>query len=195
MRYLPLLLCFFSFQLLLGQNEQDVFTAPEDKARVFIMRTNSIGAAINFRFFLQDQFIGKFNFGKYMVLDLDPGEHLLWASSENQTFMEMSLESGKTYVVNAIPEAGVLKAGVRLEALTKDDWKKMKRVKRHVLNKKQKITSPKEKAKHQTKFKEHITKSLQKYKDKINSSERVVLLKIPVDFTDPSLGLKPDASH
>lgn len=86
----------------------------EGKAVVYFVRVSKLGGLINFRFFHNDKYIGRFNAQKYMRYECDPGEHLFWAKSENRSFMTATLEAGKIYVVEVMPMMGGLKAGVKL---------------------------------------------------------------------------------
>lgn len=93
---------------------QGLESPAEGKAVVYIVRPAKLGGLVNFRFFHNDKYIGKFNAVKYMRYECDPGEHLFWAKSENRDFMTAELEAGKIYLVEAIPQMGGLKAGVKL---------------------------------------------------------------------------------
>lgn len=86
----------------------------EGNAVVYIVRPKKLGGFINFRFFHNDKYIGKFNAVKYMRYECDPGEHLFWARSENRDFLTAELEAGKIYLVEAMPMMGGIKAGVKL---------------------------------------------------------------------------------
>lgn len=121
----PLML-FASAIILFGQN---IPPAPADKSVVYFVRVNSAGALVNFTFFDNDQIIGKFNGRNYMRYECEPGEHLFWARSENKHFMLANIEAGKVYFVEAVPQVGAIKAGVKLVPLhAQVEAKRMKKV-------------------------------------------------------------------
>jgi len=71
---------------------QTIEPAPADKAVVYFVRASGMGALINFTFFDSDQVIGRFNGPKYLRYECEPGDHILWARSENKDFVQASLE-------------------------------------------------------------------------------------------------------
>ncbi len=93
---------------------QQIEPAPGDKAAVYFVRISSYSSAANFLYFDNSSFIGKFNGTKYMRYECEPGKHLFWANSENNSYLEAQLEAGKVYFIEAVPLTGVLRAGVKL---------------------------------------------------------------------------------
>ncbi len=102
----------------------------EGKAVVYFVRTSSLGAIINFKYFDGEKYLGKFNLGNYMAYECDAGYHVFWSKSENTDFIEANLEAGKVYFVDSEPIMGMIKAGVKLQpvypAYKKFDKKKKK---------------------------------------------------------------------
>ncbi|MEM6771871.1 MAG: hypothetical protein AAF597_14920, partial [Bacteroidota bacterium] len=109
----PIVTLFFCY-LSLTLFAQGVDPAPADKAVVYFVRTSGLGAALNFHHYDGDQLIGKFNAGKYLRYECEPGEHVFWARSENRSFVEADLAPGGIYLIQVIPQMGGLKAGVQL---------------------------------------------------------------------------------
>ncbi|MBO6589427.1 MAG: hypothetical protein JJ935_09940 [Muricauda sp.] len=93
---------------------QDSDNVPNNKAVVYFVRAKSMGSLVNFTYFDGERAIGKFNGRKYLRYECDPGEHLFWARSENRSFVEANLAGGKTYMIEALPRMGGLKAAVKL---------------------------------------------------------------------------------
>jgi hypothetical protein len=153
------------------------------KAEVYIVRTDIGGSLINFKFFVGDQFVVKFNHGKYLRLELDPGEHVIWATSENRSFVRADLKAGETYVLNALPVTGALKAGVMLFPLQDPEKGVMRRAKRYVAKFKEKVMSKEDLAKDQEKFAEIIRLRLEKY-EKVKNKPRVKILDTSVDWAN-----------
>jgi hypothetical protein len=91
------------------------FKAPaEGKAVVYFCRVTMYGAPTSFEFFHNDKYIGIFNKKNYMRYELDPGEQLLWASSENKEFVTADLKAGGTYIIMVDVIMGAMKAHVGL---------------------------------------------------------------------------------
>ncbi len=161
---------------------QELKTAPEDKALVYIARISGLGAAINFKYFIGDRYIGKFNDANYIVLECEPGEHLFWASSENGSFLPASLEAGKVYVIEAEVKMGGMKARVELTPLNKDDQKTMDKSKK-LIAKKQPFELDQAKTESEgVELKDFIDESLQRYKTKLEKGEEFATLESETSF-------------
>lgn len=107
---------FFLFLLVASLTvfAQSVEPAPADKAVVYFVRPNTMGALINFTFYDGDALIARFNGGKYYRYECAPGTHVFWAKSENRSYVEADLAAGQIYVIEAMPLMGGLKAQVQL---------------------------------------------------------------------------------
>lgn len=131
MKIKPLLLLSLILSTGISSIVAQGFVPPsESKAVVYFTRSTSVGGAITFQFFQNDQYIGEFKGKNYMRYECDPGEQLLWASSENQAFVSATLEAGKTYVINVKPVMGGMKARVKLIPLLEsdEDFNKAKKI-------------------------------------------------------------------
>ena len=101
----------------------------EGKAVVYFTRVSSFGALVSFEYFHQDKYIGVFKGKNYLRYECNPGENLLWASSENKEFLTADLKAGGTYIVMVNIAMGVGKARVDLEPVTptnKDEFERAK---------------------------------------------------------------------
>ena len=107
----------------------------EGKAAVYFLRTSGMGAAINFKFFVNETYLGKFSGRNYIRQELDAGEQLIWAKSENLDFMEANLKAGAIYLIHVKPKMGGMKAAVRLEPVDTSNEKLMKKVTKLLTNK------------------------------------------------------------
>ena len=95
------------------------FQPPADgKAVIYFTRVTKYGKPTSFEFFHQDKYIGAFKGDQYMRYELDEGEHLLWASTENKEFITVEVEAGKTYIVMVNVIMGAMKARVGLSPVT-----------------------------------------------------------------------------
>lgn len=93
---------------------QDLKKPSEGKSLVYFVRSSSVGFLINFKYFDGEQYLGKFNYGKYLVYECEPGKHLFWSKSENSDYLEAELEAGKVYIIDSEPQMGAIKAAVKL---------------------------------------------------------------------------------
>jgi len=107
---------------------QVITPAPSDKSVIYFVRTSVLGSAINFSYFDSTKLIGRFNAGKYIRYECNPGKHLLWARSENRDFIEADLQPGKIYFLKANPRMGLAKAQVYLEQVDPNNPKEMKNI-------------------------------------------------------------------
>jgi hypothetical protein len=115
-KILCLIIIFISFSSV----AQDLKPPNEGKAIVYFTRVSSVGFLINFKYFDGDQYLGKFNHGKYLAYECEPGKHLFWAKSENIDYLEAELEAGKIYIIDSEPQMGAFKAGVKLVPYDRD---------------------------------------------------------------------------
>ncbi len=93
---------------------QELKKPSEGKVIVYFVRSSDAGFLINFKYFDGEKYLGKFNYGKYLVYECEPGKHLFWSRSENTNLIEAELEAEKIYIVDSEPQMGAIKAGVKL---------------------------------------------------------------------------------
>ncbi|MCG8581651.1 MAG: hypothetical protein MI866_17125 [Bacteroidales bacterium] len=121
------------------------FIAPsEENAVVYFTRVSSYGGAASFEFFHNEEFVGIFKNKNYMRYEVEAGEHLFWASSENKQFVKANLEAGKTYIVLVHVRLGAWKAQVGLEPVDVTNPDQEKGLKRAIelINSKDPIVTP-----------------------------------------------------
>lgn len=154
-----LLLCgIFSLQA------QGLKAPSKGKAAIYFVRPTSFGAMIGFKYFHQDKFFAKVAGKNYLRYEVDPGKHLLWASSENKEFMTAEVEAGKTYMVlvDVIMGFGSARVGFRpLDINTqKEEFDKCMKV---VKKKKPVVTSDEKIKEENEELKEFIAEKLNDY--------------------------------
>ena len=146
--------------------------APADKAVVYFARTNALGFAINFTYFDSATLIGKSNGANYIRYECAPGNHIFWGRSENRDYVEAELEAGKIYFIEAIPQMGAIKAGVKLEPVDPTSEKTMKRIWK-LLNKKEPETfTPEELQEETRKLASVIERGLEQYQVEKNKGKK-----------------------
>ena len=113
---------------------------------VYFTRVGSTGFLINFKYFDGENYLGKFNHGKYLAYECEPGKHLFWAKSENIDYVEAELEAGKIYIIDSEPQMGAIKAGVKLVPFDNDvnNYKNIKKYDRKKANVLEAISGAKE---------------------------------------------------
>lgn len=141
------------------------FQPPDSgKAVVYFTRVSSMGFAVSFEYFHQDKYIGAFKGQNYMRYELDPGEQLLWASSENKEFVICDLKEGGTYIVLVDVIMGAMKARVGFNPIAAAD-ERFERAK-ELINSKPPVVTPKDKIDAtNVKLAEFIPAQLKKYEE------------------------------
>lgn len=153
--------------ILITAHAQEIPPPSEGKAVVYFVRTSSMGFAINFSYFHNDQFIGKFNGPKYMRYECDPGEHIFWARSENRDYISADLEAGKIYFIEAIPTMGGLKAQVILDPVLPTDAKRIAKIKKLMAKKPSESFTAAELGPENERLKDVIASGLERYQEKL----------------------------
>ena len=125
---------------------QELTKPSEGKSMVYFTRVGATGFLINFKYFDGENYLGKFNHGKYLAYECEPGKHLFWAKSENIDYVEAELEAGKIYIIDSEPQMGAIKAGVKLVPFDNDvnNYKNIKKYDRKKANVLEAISGAKE---------------------------------------------------
>lgn len=124
---LPLLFVFF-LVFNIGNSQTKVTPPSEGNAVIYFMRTSSLGALMNIRYFDNNQYIGKFGGVNYYRYECKPGKRIFWFKAENIDFVEAELEAGKVYILETNPVIGGFSAGVKAKLVDFNDEKQMKRI-------------------------------------------------------------------
>ena len=134
------------------------------KAVVYFTRVTGMGFAISFEYFHQDKYIGAFKGQNCLRYELDPGEQLLWASSENKEFVTCDLKEGGTYIVLVDVIMGAMKARVGFNPIsaTDDRYQRAK----ELINSKPPVVTPQDKIDAMNKkLEKFIPEQLKKYEE------------------------------
>lgn len=98
--------------------------APVDKALIYVMRTTILGYKIHSKLAVDGKWMGV-NRGKtYFFFTLDPGEHFFCSEAENQDYLALTVEAGKTYYLKQRVEPGIWKARTDLAVIDEEKAKK-----------------------------------------------------------------------
>jgi len=136
----------------------------EGKAVVYFTRVTDYGMAVSFEFFHNDKYIGIFKGKNYMRYELEPGEQLLWASSENKEFVTAELKAGGTYIIIVDVIMGAWKARVGFNPITADD-ERFERAKKLISSKPPVITPLSKIDDMNKKLADFIAEQLKKYNE------------------------------
>jgi hypothetical protein len=166
-RYKTILLIPFLLLFSLSNLAQNTFEPPSSgKTVIYFMRTTSLGALMNFRFFDGENYLGKFKDKNYFRYECEPGTHLFWVKAENLDFLEAELLEDKIYMVEANSVMGAFSSGVKFNLIDYDDEKQMKRVFK-LLNKKEPLIFDQDKVlSDQNEMQDIIKNGLEKYNSK-----------------------------
>ncbi|MGC4040661.1 MAG: hypothetical protein QM710_07745 [Flavobacterium sp.] len=159
---------------------QQLDTPKEGKALVYFTRYDATGFLINFKYFDGEKYLGKFNHGKYMVYECEPGHHVFWSKSENYDFVEADLQAGRVYIIDSRPQMGAFKAGVKLVVFNKelDNYDRYKkRIFKSLASGERFVPNEQEVKSEEAEIKDTIEKGMAKYaKLKNENSERIAIL-------------------
>ena len=135
-------------------------------AVIYFVRVSSMGNPMNFQYFHQDKYIGEFKGKNYMRYECNPGEQLLWASSENKEFMTADFREGETYIVIVDVIIGVWKAHVGLRPISVGNNEIFEKAKKLILQEPPMITPEAKIEKMNLKLKDFIAAQLKMYDEK-----------------------------
>ncbi len=169
-----LLFLFFSLFVSLFSFAQDKITPPtEGKAVIYFLRTKSLGALMNFRFFEKNNYLGKFNGKNYIRYECDPGEHMFWVKAENIDFVKTNLTAGNIYLVENNAVMGGFSAGVKFRIVDYSNEKQMKRINKLLAKKEAKTFSKEQLLEDEKKMSEIIQKGMLKIQGKIKEGKDI----------------------
>ncbi len=157
------------------------------KAVIYIYRVTSYGFAINFEYFNNDKYIGAFKGKNYLRYECDPGEQLIWISSENKEFVECNLKAGGTYLILVYLYPGVMKARMESSPITATDERFQEA--KDFISKEAPVVTPQDKIDAMNKkLSKFIAEQLKKYNEEIKGVKEVD--KVTPDMAIPAEYMK-----
>jgi len=163
MSIILLTICLLINYKLIGQGFQK---PTKGNAVIYFVRVTSYGFGVTFQYFHQDKYIGEFKGKNYMRYECDPGNQLLWASSENKEFITADLKEGESYIVIVDVIIGMMKGHVGLRPISINDKELFEKAKKMILEEAP-VTTPEIKIeKMNKKLEEFIFKQLKLYDEK-----------------------------
>lgn len=94
--------------------------APSDKALIYVLRPTIIGSKIQSKLAVDGKWIGANRGNNYFFFTVDPGEHYFCSMSENQDFLKLNVEAGKTYYLQQKVKIGFIKNRTDLVVMTEE---------------------------------------------------------------------------
>lgn len=170
------LLFLLSISISFSQIKSDKITPPEEgKSVIYFMRTTSLGALMNVRYFNKSEYLGKFKGVNYLRYECDPGENIFWIKAENIDVLEANLEPNKIYIVETNAVMGAFSAGVKFNLVDFGKKKQIKRINRLFGKKSSKTFSEEELKKGKEKMISVVQKGMKKVLKKIKAGKVKVL--------------------
>jgi Protein of unknown function (DUF2846) len=103
--------------------------APTDKALIYVLRPTMIGNKVQSKLAVDGEWKGVNRGKNYFFFTVDAGERYFCSDSENQDYLKLNVEAGKTYYVQQKVEMGLWKARTNLVVMTNEEGiKKLKDV-------------------------------------------------------------------
>jgi hypothetical protein len=146
-----------------------------------MVRTSPLAPALNFRIFVDGDYVGKFHHGQYLKLYVKPGRHVISAKAENLFVMEAQLEAGKVYAVDTAVQMGVIYAAVQLVPVSVNREPNFTRVQKRLAESKIRTFNNSELREKTLEYYEIIKKASYKYYNKKKKGKKIVLLNEPID--------------
>jgi hypothetical protein len=75
------------------------FTAPSDRAGVYIYRNETFGAAIKVNVLMDDKYLGETASKTYFYVEVPPGKHTVISKAENESTVSFDALAGRLYYV------------------------------------------------------------------------------------------------
>jgi hypothetical protein len=111
-----------------GDAKQDIalktFTAPTDKAGLYIYRNESMGAAVTMDVDLDGKEIGKTAANTYLYKEVEAGKHTIHSKAENIDAIEIDAKPGTLIYVWQEVKMGLLYARTKLHLVNDVEGKK-----------------------------------------------------------------------
>lgn len=165
-----LILCIPIFLFINYINAQDSIPNLTKKSTIYIIRNDLRSLLFTYDFYNNNNYIGGLNGRNYLKVECDNGNQLFWASADNNDFLEVSVNSEETYIIEVKSKIGFLKGGVKLNLVDKND-ENYNFLKNRIIEKEPVQFSPEEIERKYIKRKKFITKSLNKYKSQKERKE------------------------
>ncbi len=97
--------------------------APSDKALIYVLRPTLFGNKVQSKLAVDGEWKGVNRGNNYFFFTVEPGERYFCSKSENQDYVKLNVEAGKTYFLQQKVEIGFMKARTSLVVMTEEKGK------------------------------------------------------------------------
>ena len=105
LKYALLFVFLMQGTLLTAQTEVE---KSDEKATVYIVRTSAVGALINYKYFIDDTYLGKCNYGKHLKLVLHDGKQTWSSIAFKQGYWFDKLQMGQNICLQPVVHSETL---------------------------------------------------------------------------------------
>lgn len=95
--------------------ELKTFSAPQEKAAIYVYRNESMGGAVKMPVTLDGKVLGDTAAKTYLYSEVDPGRHQLVSKAENDSTLDVDTVAGKIYYVWQEVKMGIMYARSKLQ--------------------------------------------------------------------------------
>ena len=118
---LAFMMSFFAFC-------QEFKKPSEGKALVYFVRYQGAIAALDFKYFDGDKYLGRAAMINYFAYECEPGEHVFWVATENREYIKGNLKPNCVYIIEVRPYLRTVMAGTKLYQIDPTNERAMKKV-------------------------------------------------------------------
>ncbi|KHK60149.1 lipoprotein [Burkholderia sp. A9] len=95
--------------------ELKTFSAPHEKAAIYVYRNESMGGAVKMPVILDGKILGDTAAKTYLYSEVEPGHHQLVSKAENDSTLDVDTVAGKIYYVWQEVKMGIMYARSKLQ--------------------------------------------------------------------------------
>ena len=100
----------------------------EGKALVYFVRYQGAIAALDFKYFDGEKYLGRATMINYFVYECEPGEHVFWVATENREYIKGNLKANCVYVIEVRPYFRAVMASAKLYQIDPANEKALKKI-------------------------------------------------------------------
>ena len=134
--FLLVLTIFISSSAFAQISSKNLTPPSKGKSVIYFLRTTSLGAIMNVRYFDDKKYLGRFNGKNYIRYETRPGEKTFWIKAENVDVLKVNLKAGKIYLVETNMVMGLVTGGTKFRLVNNSKKSQVKRINK-LLNKKE----------------------------------------------------------
>ena len=102
----------------------------EGKVLVYFVRYQGAVAALDFKYYDGEKYLGRATMINYFVYECEPGEHVFWVATENREYIKGNLKPNCVYVIEVRPYFRAVMASAKLYQIDPDNERALKKVRK-----------------------------------------------------------------